>query len=98
MTAPDLSPASDLHQDVHQDLHHDVAALVAEASDGQITPEEALAESESLALLGLTSIGQVRLIQALERRFGIVIEPDDDLTALDTVRALAGYLRERGVE
>ncbi|NUR26585.1 MAG: acyl carrier protein [Catenulispora sp.] len=81
----------------HPDLHHRLAGLVAEASDDQITPAEALAEPESLALLGLTSIGHVRLIQAVERHFGVVIEPDDDITGLDTVDALAGFLRERGV-
>lgn len=89
MTAPDLSTP---------DLHHRLATLVSEASDAQITPEEALAEPESLTLLGLTSIGQVRLIQALERHFGIAIEPDDDLTTLDTIPALATYLQHHGVE
>ncbi|NUP54027.1 MAG: acyl carrier protein [Catenulispora sp.] len=79
------------------DLRHDLAELVAAASDDQISAADALAEPESLALLGLTSIGQVRLIQAVERRFGVAVEPDDDLTQLDTVEALAGYLRERGV-
>ena len=77
------------------DLHHDLATLVAEASDGQITAAEALAEPESLGLLGLTSIGYVRLIQSVELRYGVVIEPDDDLTALDTVPALAAYVRDR---
>ncbi|NUR61136.1 MAG: acyl carrier protein [Catenulispora sp.] len=79
-------------------LHHRIATLVSEASDTQITPEEALAEPESLALLGLTSIGQVRLIQSLERHFGIAVEPEDDLTTLDTVEALATYLQKHGVE
>jgi acyl carrier protein len=75
------------------ELHHDLAALVAEASDGQISAAEALAERSSLGLLGLTSIGYVRLIQAVERRYGVAVEPDDDLAALDTVDALAEYLR-----
>jgi acyl carrier protein len=39
----------------------------------------------------------VRLIQAVERRYGVTVEPDDDITALDTVHALAEYLRERGI-
>ena len=77
------------------DPRADLAALVAEASDGQITAAEALAETESLALLGLTSMGYVRLIGAVERRFGVAVEPDDDITGLDTVGALADYLRER---
>lgn len=79
------------------DLHHDLATLVVEASDGQISAAEALAEPESLGLLGLTSIGYVRLIQAVERRYGVAVEPDDDISALDTVHALAQYLREQGV-
>ncbi|GAA1972021.1 acyl carrier protein [Catenulispora subtropica] len=83
--------------DPRHDVAAVVAALVAEASDGQITAAGALAEPDSLALLGLTSLGQVRLIQAVERRFGIAVEPDDDLVALDTVESLARYLRERGV-
>jgi len=65
------------------DLHRDLADLIAEASDG---------------LLGLTSLGYVRLIQAVERRYGVAVEPDDDLAALDTVEALVEYLRERGIE
>ncbi|MEN3613619.1 acyl carrier protein [Plantactinospora sp. ZYX-F-223] len=79
------------------DLHHDLATLVVEASDGQISAADALAEPESLGLLGLTSIGYVRLIQAVEHRYGVVVEPDDDISALDTVPALADYLRERGI-
>jgi acyl carrier protein len=79
------------------DVRHDLAALVTEASDGQISTADALAEPESLALLGLTSMGQVRLIQAVERRYGIAVEPDDDPAAFDTVAGLAAYLRERGV-
>jgi acyl carrier protein len=75
------------------DIHHELATLVAEASDGQISVAEALAESESLGLLGLTSMGYVRLIQAVERRYGVAVEVDDDLSTLDTVPALAAYLR-----
>ncbi|MCW6004198.1 acyl carrier protein [Micromonospora sp. CPCC 205371] len=75
------------------DLRHELAALVAEASDGQISVAEALAESESLGLLGLTSMGYVRLIQAVERRYGVAVEVDDALSTLDTVPALAAYLR-----
>jgi acyl carrier protein len=82
MTIPDLD----------HDLHQELAELVAEASDGQISAAEALAEPESLGLLGLTSIGYVRLIQAVERRYGVAVEPDDDISTLDTVPALAKFL------
>lgn len=80
------------------DLHDDLALLIAEASDGQISAAQALAEPVPLGLLGLTSLGYVRLIQAVERRYGVAVEPDDDLAALDTVEALVEYLRERGIE
>ncbi|WP_159079098.1 MULTISPECIES: phosphopantetheine-binding protein [unclassified Plantactinospora] len=79
------------------ELHHDLAGLVVEASDGQISAADALAEPESLGLLGLTSLGYVRLIQAVEHRYGVVVEPDDDVSGLDTVPALADYLHSRGV-
>jgi acyl carrier protein len=79
------------------DLQQDLAALVAQASDGQITVADALAEPESLGQLGLTSIGYVRLIQAVELRYGVTVEPDDDISTLDTVRALAEYLRGQGI-
>jgi acyl carrier protein len=74
------------------DIHQELAALVVEASDGQISIVEALAESESLGLLGLTSMGYVRLIQAIEHRYGVTVEPDEDLSTLDTIPALAKYL------
>lgn len=79
------------------DLYHDLATLVAEASDGQISVEEALTEPESLSLLGLTSMGYVRLIQAVERGYGVAMEPEEDVSVLDTVPALAKYLREQGI-
>ncbi|SHM91286.1 phosphopantetheine-binding protein [Actinacidiphila paucisporea] len=105
MTVPDLhpEPRPDLQHesrpDPYPELHRELADLVVEAADGQISAEEALAdEPEPLGLLGLTSLGFVRLIQAIEGRYGVVVEMDDDLSALDTVPALADYLRERGVE
>ncbi len=79
------------------ELDDDLADLVVEASGGEISAAEARAERHSLGLLGLTSIGYVRLIQAVESRYGVAVELDDDLSALDTVHALADYLRERGV-
>ncbi|UWE08024.1 phosphopantetheine-binding protein [Actinacidiphila bryophytorum] len=93
MTAAELHS----HPDPHLPLHRELADLVVEASDGQISAAEALEdEPEPLGLLGLTSLGFVRLIQAVESRYGVVVEMDDDLSALDTVPALADYLRERG--
>ena len=82
----------------HPELHRELADLVVEASDGQISAAEALAEEpEPLGLLGLTSLGFVRLIQAVESRYGVVVEMDDDLSDLEHgALLLADCLRERG--
>lgn len=60
-----------------------VAALVAEASDGRLTAAQVLAADCSLTALGLTSLGYIRLIDAIEGAFGFDIELDGNLDTLD---------------
>ncbi|GAB4055871.1 phosphopantetheine-binding protein [Catellatospora paridis] len=78
-------------------LEADLAMLVAQASEGVITAADALAERESLGLLGLTSLGFLRLIHAVERGYGVVLDLDDDVSFMDTVASLAAHLREQGI-
>ncbi|GAA1369718.1 phosphopantetheine-binding protein [Catellatospora chokoriensis] len=78
-------------------LEADLAALVAQASEGGITATDALAEQESLGLLGLTSLGFLRLIHAVERGYGVVLDLDDDVSFMDTVASLAAHLRAQGI-
>ncbi|UWE12567.1 acyl carrier protein [Actinacidiphila bryophytorum] len=66
-----------------------LAELVAEASDGAITADQALTTRLPLTDLGLTSLSRMRLIDAVEDEYGVDIELDgagwdlvDDLDAL----------------
>ena len=67
-----------------------LAVLVAEACDGEITPAEAAA-AHSLALMGVNSLATLRLIDSVEREFGVALDLADP-AALDSVAGLAGYL------
>ncbi|MFI6737717.1 phosphopantetheine-binding protein [Nonomuraea sp. NPDC050451] len=64
-------------------LRERVAALVAQASDGELTTAEVLAADCSLTALGLTSLGYIRLIDAIEEAFGFDVEFDGGLDTLD---------------
>ena len=73
-------------------LRERLAELVAQASEGEITAAEALAENDSLTVLGLTSLGHLRLIDAVEREFGVPLDPDGSMAYLETVDRLADHL------
>lgn len=79
-------------------LELEVAGMVAAATDGDVDATEALAENDSLARLGVGSLAYLRLIDAVERRFGVLVDLDADISYLDTVEALAKWLRSRGVQ
>ncbi|WP_327583583.1 phosphopantetheine-binding protein [Nonomuraea sp. NBC_00507] len=64
-------------------LRERVAALVAQASDGELTTAEILAADCSLTALGLTSLGYIRLIDAIEDAFGFDVELNGSLDTLD---------------
>jgi len=78
-------------------LELQLAELVSVATDGEVEAREALAESNSLALLGVGSLAYLRLIEAVERRFGVVLDLEADMSYLDTVETLAKWLRAQGV-
>jgi acyl carrier protein len=73
-----------------------LAGLVAAACDGEVTAAEAAA-APSLALIGVNSLASLRLIDAVEREFGVVLDLDSDPAMLDSVDTLAGYLAARGI-
>ena len=56
-----------------------------------------MAENDSLARLGVGSLACLRLIESVERRFGVMLDLEADVSYLDTVEALAKWLRARGV-
>ncbi|GIH98657.1 acyl carrier protein [Planobispora takensis] len=52
-------------------LRERLAAMVASASDGAVTAREAMEATVPLSALGVTSLAQMRLIDAVESEFGI---------------------------
>ncbi|MFI6498507.1 phosphopantetheine-binding protein [Nonomuraea typhae] len=73
-----------------------LAELVAECSDGEISAREALTAGVPLSALGMTSIAQLRLIDAVESEFGVEIDlTDEGVALLDDLDALAGRLATR---
>lgn len=79
-----------------------LAELVSAVSDNLITAEEALAATGPLTALGLSSLAQMRLIDAVETEFGVRIdlaggsgdsgEGGDDLDVLDNLDALTALV------
>jgi len=78
-------------------LHRALAELVAELTEGDVTAADALAGQAPLPVLGMTSLAYVRLIDAVEERYGVTLDLDDDTSYLDTVDTLAAQLTACGV-
>lgn len=77
------------------ELEFQVAELVNTATDGDVGVAEALAESHSLALTGVSSLAYLRLIELVERRFGVTVDLESDVSYLDTVPSLAKWLESQ---
>jgi acyl carrier protein len=67
-----------------------IATLVEAASDGMITATEVMATGRSLGALGLTSLGYLRLADAVELEFGVEL----DLAAAVAVDTLDGIVAQ----
>lgn len=72
------------------DVRHRLADMIADASDGEVSAEQALAGDHSLAALGLTSLALIRLIDAIEDTFGVDLGAD--MPSFDRFDALASHL------
>ncbi|MEW9550541.1 acyl carrier protein [Nonomuraea sp. NPDC050783] len=74
-------------------LERRLAELVAEASEGAVSAEAALAGEHSLSALGLTSLARIRLVDAIEDVFGVDVDlgagPGADLSTAEHVGDLA---------
>ncbi|MCC5575151.1 acyl carrier protein [Microtetraspora sp. AC03309] len=73
-------------------LKERLAELVSESCDGEITTAEALEATVPLPYLGVTSLAQMRLIDALEREYGVEIDLGGDVAFLDSVDGLAAWV------
>ncbi|WP_067865745.1 acyl carrier protein [Nocardia shimofusensis] len=84
--------------DVLQDsLTKTVAEMVAKATDGTVDAETAQRSDQTFADAGMTSLAFLRLVDALEIRYGVEIDLENDLDHMRTVPAIVAYLRNQGV-
>lgn len=74
-----------------------VAELVATATDGTVDADSAQRSEQSFADAGMTSLAFLRLVDALEIRYGVEIDLEHDLDQLRTVAGIVAYLRNQGV-
>lgn len=70
-----------------------LADLISAACDGEVSAS-AIARNAGLPLsaLGIGSLARLRLIDAIEDEFGLLVEADDILEALESLSTLAGWL------
>lgn len=73
-----------------------LADLVVAATDGEISLDDALAAEVPFSALGMTSLGIMRLIDAIEDDFGIELDLTSEVPAAltQTVDSIAVYLAE----
>lgn len=64
-----------------------LADLVAAATDGEVSAGEVLAGEFTLPELGVTSLGYLRLFDAVEREFGAELDPGRPIGTLDDLAA-----------
>lgn len=70
----------------------ELAELIAEVTDGGVRVEEAQAGAVTLRDVGLDSLGLLRLVDAIELRYGVEIDLGDGRMQTYTVDALVDRL------
>ncbi|HLS75816.1 MAG TPA: acyl carrier protein [Nocardia sp.] len=84
--------------DVLQDsLTRTVVEMVVKATDGTVDAETAQRTDQTFADAGMTSLAFLRLVDALEIRFGVEIDLETELDQMRTVELIVAYLRNQGV-
>ena len=73
-------------------LRRMLADMISQVSEGEIGTEDALAGDYTLSALGLTSLAQIRLIDAIEDTFGVEVDLSGDLAVFERVDTLADHL------
>lgn len=77
-------------------LSERIAAVVETVSGGTIPAEKAVAPSVDLGDHGLTSLGFLQLIDAVENEFGVYVDLEGGTEFLRTVEGIAGYVAAQG--
>ncbi|MBP0454258.1 acyl carrier protein [Kitasatospora sp. RG8] len=77
-----------------------LAGIVSDASDGELSAAELLADADTpFVALGIGSLAQLRLVDAVETRYEVFLDLDGDGDFLRSLAALAEHLTtEHGIE
>ncbi|MCX4409548.1 MULTISPECIES: phosphopantetheine-binding protein [unclassified Streptomyces] len=73
-------------------LHEHIEALVETATGRVVTAADLRAAGGDLDRAGVNSIGYINLMEALEQRFGVLIDPEADPQYLASVDSIALFL------
>ncbi|HST48467.1 phosphopantetheine-binding protein [Jatrophihabitans sp.] len=73
-------------------LTQTIARLVAHASAGSISEEQAARPGTNLSELGLSSLDYLKLIDAVELELGVFIDLEGDLAFMTSVQGIADYV------
>jgi len=73
----------------------DVEQLVLEAVEGLFTAEKLAEVGGSLTALDVSSLYFMKILDAVERRFRVVIEPTVDPSRFETVRGIHEFILEQ---
>ena len=65
------------------------------AAEGRLTTEEILGSDVSLSALGVTSLALLRLIDAVEERFDVLLDLGGSAAYLDSLPLLVGHVDAR---
>lgn len=79
-----------------EELRRQLAELIASATDGDVPAEVALRGDAPLSALGMTSLATLRLVDVVEARYGVALDPADT-AVFDGVDALADHLTRHGL-
>ncbi|MFD5764495.1 acyl carrier protein [Streptomyces sp. NPDC127049] len=79
-------------------LRPQVAALVSRSTDGLVGVRELLDSTEPLAALGVSSLSLLRLVDAVEERYGVLVDLGDRSLHTEGLRGLTERLVRLGAE
>ncbi|WP_406313214.1 phosphopantetheine-binding protein [Streptosporangium sp. NBC_01639] len=69
-----------------------LAEMISTACDGRLAAPEVLASGASLSALGVTSLALLRLIDAVEEEFDVVLDLGGGAPYLDSFPLLVAYV------
>ena len=86
-----------MSDDTRASLKRQIEQLVYIAAGGKVSKENISQSDVDLREVGLDSLGYLNLLEALERKLGVIIdlEEEEDHSFLHTVNNIVSYVAER---